>query len=100
MAFTEQDALSVAKKLIHDVITDNGDECVAVTTGVLLALYDQGYKDGSSPTVKDSFWLGFRRGVERYSWWKNGVRYVGCVGTPDTTLSEILKQIEREEKGL
>jgi hypothetical protein len=38
--------------------------------------------------------------VERYSWWKNGVRYVGCVGTPDTTLSEILKQIEREEKGL
>lgn len=46
--------------------------------------------------VKDAWKAGFTASLHRYTWWKDGVQYVGSCGT---TLSKALYDLDKETKG-
>lgn len=48
----------------------------------------------SKRTVIKAYYGGLREGVTRYSWWRDGVQYVGTTGE---TLRDALLKIELEE---
>lgn len=42
-----------------------------------------------------AYYEGLREGLWRYAWWKDGVQYVGTMGT---TLKEAIAKVDQEEK--
>lgn len=44
---------------------------------------------------REIYWAGVKSGVERYAWWKNGVKWVG-IGV--ITLKQALEEIDEDMK--
>ena len=42
-----------------------------------------------------AYYMGLREGVQRFSWWRDGVQYIGTTGR---TLKEAIADIDQEEQ--